>query len=458
MRKYLNIITAYSIMLFLIILVGIFQSWSTALTILNYCLISAVMTMGANIQWGYAGLINFGIMGYTALGGLAVVLVSVAPVPEAWSAGGINMLLSLFLIIGIVISVKFILKKFHDKKYKNYLIALSIILGVILIRIVSSPGIEAIESVDPAKTGFLGGLGLPVLFSWIVGGLLAAGLAFIVGKIALGLRADYLAIATLLIAEIVVSIVKHEDWLARGVKNVIGLKRPVPYEIDLQNSPWFINLVEKLNQGKLNLINSVSEQKDVLNQLVIDASSIYVKLCMTGLFLTVVIILLIVTQKALNSPWGRKMRAIRDNEEAAGAMGKNVVKEHLLIFILGSAIVGLAGAMMVTNDGLFTPGSYRPMRYTFVIWVMVIVGGTGNNFGAILGGFVVWFLWVEAGPMALFLINFFTTHLSDTNAFKVHLIESAPYFRFLIIGIGLLLMMRYRPKGLIPEKINVKKF
>ena len=458
MRKYLNIITAYSIMLFLIILVGIFQSWSTALTILNYCLISAVMTMGANIQWGYAGLINFGIMGYTALGGLAVVLVSVAPVPEAWSAGGINMLLSLFLIIGIVISVKFILKKFRDKKYKNYLIALSIILGVILIRIVSSPGIEAIESVDPAKTGFLGGLGLPVLFSWIVGGLLAAGLAFIVGKIALGLRADYLAIATLLIAEIVVSIVKHEDWLARGVKNVIGLKRPVPYEIDLQNSPWFINLVEKLNQGKLNLINSVSEQKDVLNQLVIDASSVYVKLCMTGLFLTVVIILLIITQKALNSPWGRKMRAIRDNEEAAGAMGKNVVKEHLLIFILGSAIVGLAGAMMVTNDGLFTPGSYRPMRYTFVIWVMVIVGGTGNNFGAILGGFVVWFLWVEAGPMALFLINFFTTHLSDTNALKVHLIESAPYFRFLIIGIGLLLMMRYRPKGLIPEKINVKKF
>ena len=458
MRKYLNIITAYSIMLFLIILVGIFQSWSTALTILNYCLISAVMTMGANIQWGYAGLINFGIMGYTALGGLAVVLVSVAPVPEAWSAGGINMLLSLFLIIGIVISVKFILKKFRDKKYKNYLIALSIILGVILIRIVSSPGIEAIESVDPAKTGFLGGLGLPVLFSWIVGGLLAAGLAFIVGKIALGLRADYLAIATLLIAEIVVSIVKHEDWLARGVKNVIGLKRPVPYEIDLQNSPWFINLVEKLNQGKLNLINSVSEQKDVLNQLVIDASSVYVKLCMTGLFLSVVIILLITTQKALNSPWGRKMRAIRDNEEAAGAMGKNVVKEHLLIFILGSAIVGLAGAMMVTNDGLFTPGSYRPMRYTFVIWVMVIVGGTGNNFGAILGGFVVWFLWVEAGPMALFLVNFFTTHLSDTNAFKVHLIESAPYFRFLIIGIGLLLMMRYRPKGLIPEKINVKKF
>ena len=181
------------------------------------------------------------------------------------------------------------------------------------------------------------------------------------------------------------------------------------------------------------------------------------RLCFTGLFLTVVIVLLILTQKALYSPWGRKMRAIRDNEEAANAMGKNVVKEHLLIFILGSAVVGIAGAMMVTNDGLFTPGSYRPMRYTFVIWVMVIVGGTGNNFGAILGGFVVWFLWVEAAPIALFFINFFTSHLDETNAFKAHLIQSVAYFRFLLVGIGLLIIMRYRPKGIIPEKINIKK-
>ena len=334
-----------------------------------------------------------------------------------------------------------------------YGIAAIILLGLFIIRSTATPGIEAIEAVDPAKTGYLGGLGMPVLFSWIVGAFFAAGLAFVVGKIALGLRADYLAIATLLIAEIVVSIIKHEEWLARGVKNVIGLKRPAPYEIDLQTSEWFIKLVERFHSGKLKLIQSISERQDALNQMVIDASSIYVKLCFTGLFLTVVILLLIVTQKALYSPWGRKMRAIRDNEEAASAMGKNIVKEHLLIFILGSAIVGLAGAMMVTNDGLFTPGSYRPMRYTFVIWVMVIVGGTGNNFGAILGGFVVWFLWVEAAPIALFLINLFTSHLPETNAIKIHLIESASYFRFLLIGIGLLVIMRYRPQGIIPEKI-----
>ena len=453
MKNYLNIIIAYSIMLGLIILVGIFQSWSIALTIFNYCMISAVMTMGANIQWGYAGLINFGIMGYTALGGLAVVLVSVAPVSEAWSVGGVNMLMSLFLIVLMIFSIRYVLKNIDKSKKRNYLVAGIIIVGLLLIKIISGPAIELIEAVEPAKTGFLGGLGMPVLFSWIVGGFFAAGLAFIVGKVALGLRADYLAIATLLIAEIVVSIIKHEDWLARGVKNVIGLKRPAPYEIDLQTSPWFINLVEKLHNTKLSLTNSLTERQDLLNQLVIDASSIYVKLCFAGLFLVVVIILLLVTQKALYSPWGRMMRAIRDNEEAASAMGKNVVKQHLFIFILGSAIVGIAGAMMVTNDGLFTPGSYRPMRYTFVIWVMVIVGGTGNNFGAILGGFVVWFLWVEAAPIALFFINLFTANLPETNEIKIHLINSAPYFRFLLVGIGLLLIMRFRPQGIIPEKI-----
>ena len=456
MRKNLNVIAAYSIMMGLIILVGIFQSWNIALSIFNLCLISAVMTMGANIQWGYAGLINFGIMGYTALGGLAAVLISVDPIQEAWRAGGFDILMCLWLIIVMILAIRFILKNFEKSKFRTYGIASIIIAGIIIIRVTAEPGIEAIEAVNPAKTGFLGGFGLPIVFSWIIGALFAGGLAFIVGKVALGLRADYLAIATLLISEIVIAIIKHEDWLTRGVKNVIGLKRPVPYEVDLQTTDWFINLVEKFNLGKLDAISNLTDRQSALNQLVIEGSSVFVKLCYSGLFLTVVIILLILTQKALYSPWGRMMRAIRDNEEAANAMGKNVVKQHLLIFILGSAIVGIAGAMLVTQDGLFTPGSYRPMRYTFLIWVMVIVGGSGNNFGAILGGFVVWFLWIEAAPIALFLINFFTAGISESNALKAHLIESVPYFRFLMMGLGLLLIMRYRPKGILPEKIEIK--
>ena len=437
MRKNLNVIAAYSIMMSLIILVGVFQSWNIALSIFNLCLISAVMTMGANIQWGYAGLINFGIMGYTALGGLAAVLISVDPVQDAWSAGGFDILTSLFIIIGMIVAIKLILKRYEKSRIRTYSIAAIIILGIIIIRVIAEPGIEAIEAVEPAKTGFLGGLGLPIVFSWIVGALFAGGLAFVVGKVALGLRADYLAIATLLISEIVIAIIKHEDWLTRGVKNVIGLKRPAPYEVDLQTTDWFINLVEKFNSGKLALISDIADRQTALNQLVIEGSSVFVKLCYSGLFLIVVIILLILTQKALYSPWGRMMRAIRDNEEAANAMGKNVVKQHLLIFVLGSAIVGIAGAMLVTQDGLFTPGSYRPLRYTFLIWVMVIVGGSGNNFGAILGGFVVWFLWIEAAPIGLYLVNLTTAGLEDTHFLKVHLIESVPYFRFLMMGIGL---------------------
>ena len=236
MKQYSDVISAYAIMLGLIILVGFLQSWSMALSILCFCLISAVMSMGANIQWGYAGLINFGIMGYTALGGLAAVLVSVPPVKEAWAAGGIQIILCALIIASMVFSIRFILKKYKQTHKRNYGFAFVIISGLILIRLISGPAIESIESINPATTGFLGGMGLPIVFSWIVGAFFAGALAYVIGKIALGLRADYLAIATLLISEIVIAVIKHEDWLARGVKNVIGLKRPVPYEIELQST------------------------------------------------------------------------------------------------------------------------------------------------------------------------------------------------------------------------------
>ena len=154
MRKYANVITAYLIMLGLIILVGIFQSWSIAISILNLCLISAVMTMGANIQWGYAGLINFGIMGYTALGGLAAVLVSVPPVREAWQVGGLNMFLCLGIIVLIIFSVKYVVKKFKTSNKRNIGIGFIILIGLVILRLLSEPAIESIEAVNPATSGF----------------------------------------------------------------------------------------------------------------------------------------------------------------------------------------------------------------------------------------------------------------------------------------------------------------
>lgn len=452
MRSNFDVKIAFSIMAVLFIFVGIFQSWGFALSILNLCLISAVMSMGVNIQWGFSGLINFGVMGFLAIGGLATVLVSVPPVYEAWHAGGKGILLSgIFLIL--IIYVIFLINKKIKFKYKNYLIFTLVILLIPLMKFISGPSIDAIESIDAATSGYLGGLNLPIIFSWFIGAILAALVAFVIGKICLGLRSDYLAISTLLISGIIISLVKHEEWLSRGVKNVIGLKRPVPYEIDLQNSVWFPKFIEFLNSSLLSSVSNLDKRTALLGDLVITSSGVFVKLCFALIFAFILIVLLIFSEKALRSPWGRMMRAIRDNEVAAKAMGKNVVKRHLHIFMIGSAIIGFSGAMLVTYDGLFTPSSYQPLRYTFLIWVMVLLGGTGNNYGAILGGFVVWFIWIESAPFALFLINTILSNVDDGNSFKVHMIESIPYFRFLMMGLGLLLVMRYRPKGLLPEKI-----
>ena len=159
-----------------------------------------------------------------------------------------------------------------NKSLAVLIVLVLIIFGLIILRVVSGPAIHSIESVEPAKTGFLGGLGMPIIISWIAGAFFAGGLAYIVGKVALGLRADYLAIATLLISEIVIAVIKHEDWLSRGVKNVIGLKRPVPYELNLQSEQWFINLVAKWNKNTLDLISGIEERQAALSQMVIEGS------------------------------------------------------------------------------------------------------------------------------------------------------------------------------------------
>ena len=311
---------------------------------------------------------------------------------------------------------------------------LFLVIGFFIFRWVFDPGVKAVEAINPAGTGYLGGLGLPVLFAWPLGGLLAAGAAWVIGKTALGLRSDYLAIATLGIAEIIVAMMKNEDWLARGVKNVTGIPRPVPYEVTLQNNVSFTNSAQSLG----------------LDPVV--ASSLYVKLSYSILFSVVLLVLLWLAQRALKSPWGRMMRAIRDNEVAAEAMGKNVTARHLQVFILGSAICGIAGAMMTTLDGQLTPGSYQPIRYTFLIWVMVIVGGSGNNLGAVLGGFVIWFFWVQVEPIGQLLMTVATMGLDDSNPLKLHLLDSVAHMRLLTMGLILLLVLRFSPRGLLPEK------
>ena len=433
-------IVLFGLMAFLLVLVGVLQSWSLSFAIINLCIISAIMALGVNMQWGYAGLFNAGVMGFAALGGLATIIIAMPPVEETWRVGGWGVIFAAIVAAATVMISVFTHRKLksrkhnHSRLHANLAVTAIAVIGFFAARSIFLPAATAIELVEPAKTGYLGGLGLPVIVAWPVGGLLAAGAAFIVGRVALGLRSDYLAIATLGISEIIVAILKNEDWLTRGVKNVNGLPRPTPYEVDLQNTAWF---VDTATQWGLD---------------VQDASSIFVKLCYMALFLAVLVFVLFLSERALKSPWGRMMRAIRDNETAAEAMGKDVKGRHLQVFILGSAVIGIAGAMLTTLDGQFTPTSYQPLRFTFLIWVMVIVGGSGNNFGAVLGGFLVWFAWIEAEPVGALLIDFITLGLAEDSALRLHLLDSAIYMRPITMGLVLLLVLRFSPRGLIPEE------
>ncbi len=419
----------------LFVATGVFQSWNLSLQILIIGVLSAIMALGVNMQWGYAGLFSTGIMGSVALGGLAVVLVSGQPVPEGWAAGGPRLLAALAFGVALIAAAVYLYNRMAAGTARRAAMILLLGAGFFAYRAILDPAVTAIEAFDPATAGNIGGLGLPSILAWPVGALFAAAAAWAIGKVALGLRSDYLAIATLGIAEIILAVMKNEDWLARGVKNIIDLPRPwpVPYEVDLQADPAFV--AQAANWG----FESV------------EASTILVKLLYLLVFGAVLLVLIYFSERALNSPWGRMMRAIRDNEVSSAAMGKNIKSRHLQVFIIGSAVVGLAGAMLTSMEGQLTPSNYTPLRFTFLIWVMVIVGGSGNNWGAVLGGLLLGWLWLiveNAGPVAM---GYITMPLPD-GALKAHLIEAAPHLRLITLGLVLLLVLRFSPKGLIPEK------
>ncbi len=423
----------FAVVASMFVVTGVMQSWNVALQIFNMGLISAIMALGVNMQWGYAGLFSTGVMGFVALGGLGAVIFAMPPMRDNWAAGGLAVFGGLLIGLATIVGAAVLYNRMAAGRLRVLAMLGWLIGGFFLFRWFFDPAVLAVEAVTPASTGYLGGLGLPILVAWPLGGVLAAAVAWVIGKTALGLRSDYLAIATLGIAEIIIAVLRNEDWLARGPKNVTGIPRPVPYEVDLQASQGFLDWASGWGFDPMT------------------ASSIIVKLCYGGVFLVVLLALIWLSEKAWHSPWGRMMRAIRDNEVAAEAMGKDVTRRHLQVFIIGSAVIGMAGAMMTTLDGQLTPGTYSPLRYTFLIWVMVIVGGSGNNWGSVLGAFLIWFLWVQVEPIGLWAIGLVTDGMAD-GALKTRLVESAAHMRLLTMGVVLLLVLRFSPRGLIPEK------
>ena len=278
-------ILLFGMMALLLCFVGFVQSWNVTFSLLNMCLISAIMALGLNIQWGYAGLFNVGVMGFAALGGLAGVLVSQAPVPAAWAAGGAGVVGGLITGLATILAGLAVWRRTRMRGRQRYrLTGLTVLVGYTVMRMIIDPAVSAIEAIDPARAGFLGGAGMPIIFSWAVGGIFAAAVAWVVGRISLGLRSDYLAIATLGISEIIIYFLKFEDWLTRGVKNVAGLSRPVPYEVDLNKSAQFQEFAASIGMN------------------VIDASSLVVKISYAILFTLVLLVILWLSEAALRSP------------------------------------------------------------------------------------------------------------------------------------------------------------
>jgi len=286
--------------------------------------IYAILTLGLNIQWGYAGMLNIGVGAFFSVGAYASTLATVSP-----------------------------------------------------------------------NEAFVGGFNAPVIIGLLLAMALTGILAFLVGSITLPLRSDYLAIATIGIAEIVRLVLKNEAWLTNGVRGIAGIPKPLAWLLD---SPWVM----------------------LVTVLVVLAATFWV------------------SDRAYRAPWGRVLRAIREDEPATLAAGKNVVGFRLQGFVLGAMIMGVAGALYAHFVGFISPEAFQPEFTTFIVWVMLIAGGSGNTRGAMLGALVIWGIW--SGTELI------------TNVLPMAWVTRAGALRLLLIGVLLQVILLLRPEGLLPER------
>lgn len=386
----------------------------------------ALIALGLNIQWGYGGLFNFGVMGFLMIGGFAVTAVSVPINMDFWSSDGPFLLLKAIIAAALgaalIVAAHRLGRDGKATKWHRTVQVAAWIAAYIIYRSQIDPAAEYIE----AEAGYVGGLGLPVVFGWAFAGVLAAGVAYIIGKICLGLRTDYLAIATIGISEIIRALIKNMDWLTRGTLTVSPVPWPVP--LPQQFQLWGSDIFQSFVLARVSFL---------------------------ALVVLVVLAALFLIQRAYGGPWGRMMRAIRDNHIAAASMGKNVTSRQLEVFIFGAVLIGIGGAILTSFAQIFDPGGYRPINHTFVVWAMVIVGGAGNNFGALFGGMLIYVVWVLSEPVAQALF-FQVSDLSESFGWSaIPEIESRSLqMRVFVLGLVITLAIRFAPRGLIPEVIR----
>ncbi|MBU1174737.1 MAG: branched-chain amino acid ABC transporter permease [Alphaproteobacteria bacterium] len=417
---------AFAALIVFVTLVGVWQGPANVSLLIAHTLAYSLIALGLNIQFGYGGLFNFAIMGFLMVGGATNVFFSFPINPDFWASDGPMLLgraLLAFVAGALLVLGARRLDRFGIKgKARGIAIGIAWFVAYLVYRSQIDPAAAYIES----TSGWIGGLGLYPVIGWAMAGVVVAFIARIIGKITLGLRSDYLAIATIGISEILRSFVKNMDWLTRGTLAVSPVPWPVPQPQNLQAV-------------------GVS----------IDDSFVYARLGFILLLAVVFVAAFVLVNRAYGGPWGRMMRAIRDNHVAAEAMGKNVRVRQLELFVLGSILMGIGGAMLVTFSQILDPSGYQPINHTFLVWVMVIVGGAGNNWGAVLGAVLIYFIWILSDPLAQFLFLNLSRWTEAIGWGAIPEIDSRSLqMRVFVLGLVISIALRYAPQGLIPEIVH----
>jgi len=254
----------------------------------------------------------------------------------------------------------------------------------------------------PDRPGEFGGFSVPWPLA-MLGGILAAGLlAYLVGLATTKLRHDYLAIATFGVAVAVEAVARNAEYWTGGAKGIRGFERPLEAAI---GDPFVYNIL----------------------------FLVLVLIILAGLYWGL--------ERLVRSPFGRLLRAVREDEIAARSLGKSPARARLQSFVLGALIMGLSGGLYATFYAFISPQDLAPIL-TFQIWAMLIIGGAGNNKGAVMGTFLVWGAWVGSGWA-----------LTELAPRELQLYTGT--LQYILIGIIIVATLLARPRGLLPEELTI---
>ncbi|HEX7387457.1 MAG TPA: branched-chain amino acid ABC transporter permease [Castellaniella sp.] len=337
--------------------------------LVSFCIMAtiySVLSLGLNAQWGYNGHLDFGIAGFFAVGAFTMALFVTSP-PSGLMAAY-------------------------------------------------------------AQQWF--GLDSPFVVGMVAAGVTAGVVGYLIAQPILHLRTDFLAIATLGIAEIIRLIFQNERWLANGPQPLSGIPQPLSCLADPAGCSW-------LPAGVNHLFSALQPR---------DYSYIYLVVVTVSLA-----VVYLVLESMVRSPWGRALRAVRDEEASAAMNGKYVKSLRVQSFVLGAVIIGVAGALYAPYMVTIDYSHFKPLFATFLVWVMLMLGGSGNNKGAILGAFVIWAVWSGTG----FVTDLLSTELQGI---APDIASRMSFLRWAFVGLLLAGIVLYRPQGILPEKKRVSRF